>query len=162
MNLEQLKSQLTELTSKQQAKKRSWKDLLEGSICIGEKHSDVAPKKFLIQNMPLFRESGFTVLFMEHLSVKEHLNLLKEYFTSEEMSDGLKTKLSVLDEGHKSPSADQEKLQQWRSKYNFTEIVKAAKQNGIEVIPLEESEDSWSRLNEKKNRYEISSTQSKC
>ena len=149
MDLEELKSQLSKIT-KQQTKKRSWENLLEGSICIGEKHDDVAPKKFLIQNMPLFKDSGFTVLFMEHLSIKEHLNLLEEYFTKEEMemSHELKTKLNHLDNGHELHSGGREKSKEWRN-YNFTEIVKAAKHNGIKVIPLEESEDSWRRVNKR-------------
>ena len=147
MDLEELKSQLSKIT-KQQTKKRSWENLLEGSICIGEKHDDVAPKKFLIQNMPLFKDSGFTVLFMEHLSIKEHLNLLEEYFAKEEMSHELKTKLNHLDNGHELPSGGKEKSKEW-SNYNFTEIVKAAKNNGIKVIPLEESEDSWRRVNKR-------------
>jgi len=144
MNLEQLESQLSEVP-KQQTEKRSWEELLGGNICIGEKHSDVAPKKFLIQNMPLFRESGFTVLFLEHLSVKEHSELLDQYFATGEMPEVLETKLSKLDEGHKSPWPDEKKSEEWRN-YNFTEIVKAAQQNGIKVIPLEESEKSWRGL----------------
>ena len=147
MDLKELELQLSKIT-KQQTKKRSWENLLEGSICIGEKHDDVAPKKFLIQNMPLFRRSGFTVLFMEHLSVKEHLNLLDEYFVKEEMSHELKTKLNHLDNGHELHSGGNEKSKEWRN-YNFTEIVKAAKHNGIKVIPLEESENSWRRVNKR-------------
>jgi hypothetical protein len=145
MDLEQLKSKLIELLPEQQTEKRPWKDLLKGSICMGEIHWDVAPKKILIKNMPLFARSGFTVLFMEHLSVEEHSKLLDQYFDTGEMPEVLKTKLSALDEGHKEPSGDVEKGQEW-DKYNFTEIVKAAQRNGIRVIPLEESEESWGRL----------------
>ncbi len=145
MDLEQLKSKLIELLPEQQTEKRPWEDLLKGSICMGEIHWDVAPKKILIKNMPLFARSGFTVLFMEHLSVEEHSKLLDQYFDTGEMPEVLKTKLSALDEGHKDPSGDEEKRQEW-DKYNFTEIVKAARQNGIKVIPLEESEESWGRL----------------
>ena len=149
MNSDELRSQLIKLKlPEEQIKKRSWEDLLGGNLCIGERHSDVAPKKFLIQNMPLFKDSGFTVLFMEHLSIKEHLNLLEEYFAKEEMSHELKTKLNHLDNGHELHSGGKKKSKEWRN-YNFTEIVKAAKHNGIKVIPLEESEDSWRRVNKR-------------
>ena len=143
-SLGQLKSQLSDIPE-QQTRKRSWEELLEGNLCIGEYHDDVAPKKFLIQNMPLFKESKFTALFMEHLSVKEHSGLLDQYFDNGEMSEALKIKLSELDEGHKNPSGDGKKRQEW-DKYNFTEIVKAARLNDIRVIPLEESEESWKQV----------------
>ncbi len=138
-----LQSELSEVP-KQETEKRTWENLLDGSLCIGEKHGHIAPKKFLIQNMDLFRDAGFHVLFMEHLSVKEDLDLLREYFsTNGEMSVGLTKKLSGLDEGHKFPDDKAEEyLGEW-DKYNFTQIVKAAKLSGIDVLPLEESRESW-------------------
>lgn len=160
-NFFDLKSELLEVP-KQETEKRTWENLLDGSLCIGEKHGDIAPKKFLIQNMALFIDAGFRVLFMEHLSVKEDLYLLQEYFsTNGEMSAGLTKKLSRLDEGHKFPdNKAEEYLGDW-DKYNFTQIVKAAKLNGINVLPLEESRESWKSTKDGARRAAILSLNAK-
>src|SRR5258708_599155 len=42
-------------------------DLLNSNFIVGEAHSHVSPKKFLIENMKNLKKSGFKTLFMEHL-----------------------------------------------------------------------------------------------
>jgi|GEM_PF-2794023 len=135
----QKKANAQQKATAQQKEDISWERLLEKSICIGEAHSKIAPKKFLIENMGLFKKNGFDVIFMEHLSQREDSSSLKRYENlNEEMPQELRARLAKLDEQFQSELYPEE----W-DKYNFTKIVEAAKQNGIKVIPLEESEESY-------------------
>lgn len=88
--------------------------------------------------MEFFKESGFKVIFMEHLSQREDSSFLERYELNEEMPQELKVRLARLDRQFQSKLYPGE----W-DEYNFTKIVEAAKQNGIKVIPLEESEESY-------------------
>jgi len=138
--LDELKEKLEVFVQKvtaQQKEDISWDRLLERNICIGEVHSEIAPKKVLIQNMGLFKRNGFNVIFMEHLSQREDSSSLKRY-ENEEMPQELRARLARLDGQYRSKLYPKE----W-DEYNFTKIVEAAKQNGIKVIPLEESEESY-------------------
>lgn len=94
--------------------KRPLAELLNGNFCVGEAHQDISPKRFLIENMSTFKERGFSVLFMEHLAIDRDL--------SERLT-----------------SLDREYMDNKSSEYNFTNVVKAAKENGIEIVCLEES-----------------------
>jgi len=59
--------QLAAENSATSLRSRTWENLLEANFFIGENHKDINPKKFLIQNMKLLADSGYSVIFMEHL-----------------------------------------------------------------------------------------------
>jgi hypothetical protein len=140
----------------QQKEHISWEGLLERNICVGEVHHELASKRFLIENIKLFKESGFYVIFMEHLSQREDSSLLKIYELNEDMPQELKERLARLDRQFQSKLYPKE----W-GQYNFTKIVEAAKQNGIKVIPLEESEHSYQFSNDGSRRAAILSLNAK-
>jgi hypothetical protein len=98
--------------------RRTLAELLEGNFCVGEAHQDISPKRFLIENMKTFKKSGFSVLFMEHLAADRDLD----------------ERLSNLDFHYMDDKS---------SEYNFTNVVKAAQENEIEIVCLEESNDIY-------------------
>ena len=100
--------------------KRPLAELLDGNFCVGENHKDISPKRFLIENMSTFKERGFSVLFMEHLAADRDLG----------------KRLSNLDFYHMEGKS---------SEYNFTNVVKAAQENGIEIVNLEESNEIYKK-----------------
>lgn len=101
-------------------KERSVAELLDGNFCVGEDHKDISPKRFLIENMSTFRERGFSVLFMEHLAADWDLG----------------ARLRSLDEKHMGNTSQE---------YNFTNVVKAAQENEIEIVNLEESNQIYKK-----------------
>ena len=81
----------------------NFNQLLENSFCVGENHSDQAPKKFLIENMRLLKEVGYEILFLEHLLYNSTLqDSLDFYFESPpkaDMPQDLQNYLEWLDKG---------------------------------------------------------------
>jgi hypothetical protein len=106
------------ILTKEEKQKRPLDKLLNGNFCIGESHQDISPKRFLIENMSKFKEHGFSVLFMEHLAADHDVD----------------KRLSSLDKFHMDDKS---------SKYNFTNVVRAAEENEIEIVCLEESNDIY-------------------
>lgn len=122
---------------------RSWKTLFDGNLAVGENHDEIAAKKWLIQNMDKLREEGFKILFMEHLSQKDHQHLIEEYYKSDEMPEELVDALQRLNEGHRNDlSKERTYYEEWR-KYNFKTVIEAAKRVGIKIICLEKSIRSY-------------------
>jgi hypothetical protein len=139
--LDDLKAELEVFVQEVAAQQKEhifWEGLPKRNICVGEAHSQVASKRFLITNMKFFKKSGFNVIFMEHLSKREDSSSLERYERNEEMPQELKARLATLDRQFQSKLYPEE----W-GEYNFTKIVEAAKRHGIKVIPLEESEESY-------------------
>jgi len=106
--------------------KRPLAELLNGNFCVGEAHADISPKRFLIENMSTFKERGFSVLFMEHLAADRDL-------------------------GERLGSLDFQYMDN-KSEYNFTNVVKAAQDNGIEIVNLEESNEIYKRYRNNSER----------
>ncbi len=106
-------------------------DLFSENLCIGERHSDLSSKRFLIENMVRFKEEGYEILFMEHLFYDSAMqDALDFYFASSESSSmptDLEDYLKVLDDGFQIEDSD----------YNFLELVKAAKVAGIRIVGLD-------------------------
>ena len=107
--------------------KRPLAELLDGNFCVGEDHKDISPKRFLIENMPTFKERGFSVLFMEHLAADRDLG----------------ERLRNLDTFHMDDQS---------SEYNFTNVVRSAQKHGIEIVNLEESNEIYKQYKEGPNR----------
>lgn len=134
----------------------TWKNFIHRNLVIGECHDDLSPKRFLIENMKLFKENGYKVIFLEHISQNKYEESLNEFYMTKNMPKELTKKLQRLDEGH-IHGARHSSSQLYRShaqQYNFTELVKAAIENDIRIIGLETSEEKWreSQENGSKNR----------
>lgn len=127
---------------------RNWQSLLDGNLCIGENHEDISPKKFLIQNMSLFKDKGFTNIIMEHFS-KEHQTSLDQYFDSQEqeLPKNLKDYFEKLDKGHMGKNRS--------SGFNFTKIVESAKEHQIKIVCAEESHHVYKAVFQGPNRMLI-------
>jgi len=138
--------------------RRSEVELFDGNIAIGERHSDISPKKFMVENMAFFKDQGFKTIFLEHIpmTLQDDLNT---YFNSEEnkFSTELSRKLDKLNEGHMDFDhiyfEDEALEAKYRSFYygmsdsfNFKTIISAAKENGINIIALEESAEIYKNI----------------
>ncbi len=147
--------QLAEKNSATTLRSRTWENLLEANFFIGENHQDINPKKFLIQNMQLLADSGYSVIFMEHL-----WGGLQDDLTGylgrggRETPEQLKMGLDRVTEGYLSNTADflevveKDKAYNKAYKYasetfNYNAIVREAARVEIKVIPLEISEENY-------------------
>ncbi len=126
--LEISKEELGKVTSNQK-RIRKLEKILDGNFCIGEAHNFISSKRFLIENMPLLKKSGFKVLFMEHLYQLEEQEMLDRYFESDNnnMPQELREHLNRENEGHGVKSKE----------YNFLTLVLTAKKHGIKIVALE-------------------------
>lgn len=97
-------------------------------IVIGENHAGIGSKQWLIENMPLLARQGVKTLYMEHLLTDFHQTALHAFARSGEMPEALEQYLAGLDTGH---STDPLK------RYTFLEVVKAARQNRIQVQAID-------------------------
>ncbi|MBF0298051.1 MAG: hypothetical protein HQK51_04985 [Oligoflexia bacterium] len=114
-------------------KTASAKDLIktmlqQGSyVVIGETHSDRSAKKALIESMDnIIAENA--VIALEHLPYVPYQKLLDDYLSGAPdmlMPKLLEIYLKNLDEGHSAPFGS---TRLTKSKYNFTNIIKAAKE----------------------------------
>jgi hypothetical protein len=105
-------------------------------VVIGEIHSDISPKKALIENMSTLKKHGAS-LVLEHLLYDPGQKLLDSYLNSQsdKMPGRLQAYLAALDYGHKVGGRLKDK--DMADKYNFTQLVIAAKRHGVRVIAIE-------------------------
>lgn len=122
-------------------------------LCIGEIHSESSPKKFLIDHMKELKKEGVTTLFMEHLFYDSMQGTLDEYFQlppGSKMPPKLEIFLNDLSKRQRNT----------HNKYNFTEVVRAAKEAGIRVVAIDTTVSYLCGTNERdgvhdsKKRYE--------
>lgn len=106
--------------------------LFSESIIIGEiTHSDIAPKKFLIENMNTLKELGYKTIYFEHLYYEDQENI-DELAIKWDKENPIAKRLETFDFGFQSNHA----LKFW-NKYNFTAVVKAAFESGIRVVAID-------------------------
>lgn len=143
--------QLAEENSATSLRSRTWENLLEANFFIGENHKDINPKKFLIQNMQLLADSGYSVIFMEHLweGLQDDLTGYLDR-GGRETPEQLKMGLDRVTEGYLSDAAafletfEKNKAYKDASEtFNYNAIVREAARVGIKVIPLEISEENY-------------------
>jgi hypothetical protein len=126
---------------KNQIKINNINELLNGSFVVGEVHSHISSKRFLIENMKKLKKSGFSTLYLEHLYY-DNQKVLDDYFNTGDMSEKLKKYLLRLDNNHQSSGVigDGEYqlfyMEQW-DKYNFTALVVAAREAGVRVVAID-------------------------
>jgi len=152
--------QLAEKNSATSLRSRTWENLLEANFFIGENHKDINPKKFLIQNMQLLADSGYSVIFMEHLweGLQDDLTGYLDR-GGRETPEQLKMGLDRVTEGYLSDTASLLELLEKNKAYkdasetfNYNAIVREAARVGIKVIPLEISEENYKSFPREANR----------
>jgi hypothetical protein len=112
-------------------------------------HSHISPKKYLIHHMQTLKENGVKYLVMEHLKAEDMADI-DTYNQAENESEipgepgSMLTDLdrNYMNVGDKSslketPKTKEEKKKALAHNYNFTEVVKAAKNAGLPIIPLD-------------------------
>jgi hypothetical protein len=97
-------------------------------LVIGESHSGVGSKQWLIDNMQTLANKGVKTLYSEHLLTDFHQAALDNYARTSVMPRDLENYLIQLDNGHMT-----DPLQ----RYTFLNLVKEANRNGIRVQALD-------------------------
>jgi hypothetical protein len=97
-------------------------------MVIGEYHSSIGSKKFIIENLPLLAEQDVKTLYLEHLLTDLHQADLDRFFDTGLMSKRLLHDLKELDRGHRT---DPGKV------FTFENLVLQAKRHGIEIRAID-------------------------
>lgn len=97
-------------------------------LVIGESHSDIGSKQFLINNMELLARNKVKTLYMEHLLTDFHQADLDTFAETQVLSAELEKYLKNLDIGHMSDPL---------RRYTFLALVKQAGKYGIRVQALD-------------------------
>ncbi|WP_130930810.1 membrane-targeted effector domain-containing toxin [Pseudomonas sp. Sample_24] len=98
------------------------------SLVIGEGHSSVGSKQFLIENMSVLRKQKVKTLYMEHLLTDFHQADLDAFNRTGVMSEDLERYLKDLDAGFSTDPSKQ---------FTFEQVVRAAQQNRIRVQAID-------------------------
>lgn len=107
-------------------------------IVIGEAHSSVSSKRVLVKHMRELKKAGVKTLFMEHLCADVHGPALAQYMAAppgSPMPERLAIYLNLVSEGH-MVGCTRDKSSEG-NKYNFTTLVQAAKQAGLNIVPID-------------------------
>lgn len=97
-------------------------------LVVGESHSSVASKQFLIENMEVLSKQKVKTLYMEHLLTDFHQADLDAFNRTGTLSDKLERYLKNLDRGHRTDPSGQ---------YTFLEVVKAARKSHIRLQAID-------------------------
>lgn len=133
--------------------KNRWRDLLDSSFVLGENHGHIAAKRFLIENMKLFKDRGYNTIFFEHYGpenleslakcqeskgeiIPEDLTEISNY-TVENSMIGLAYDFQGLSKTYCH------KFDDLKQHYNFEQIIKKAAEVGIEIVPIEVSRENY-------------------
>lgn len=97
-------------------------------LMIGENHSSIGSKQFLIENMEVLSKQKIKTLYMEHLLTDFHQADLDIFNRSGDLSEDLETYLKTLDQGHRTDPAGE---------FTFLEVIKAAQKNHIRIQAID-------------------------
>lgn len=122
----------------QDSRKRNLKNLFEDSFCVGESHSSISSKRFLIENMSRLQKEGFTHIFLEHFT-QEHQSLLNSKNKQDRKQLGIY--LNDLNEGHMSLSLLNEPQKSLAEQYNFKTLIHEAQKYGITIVALDDQKE---------------------
>lgn len=111
------------------------KELLRGAtgLVVGEAHSSVSSKRELINNFDNLKADGLTTLFFEHLCSDCHGQALDDYLKSPKGSPMPARLKAYLD----MQTAGNTPLGKKSSPYNFASVVEAAKNAGLNIVPID-------------------------
>lgn len=101
---------------------------LISGLVVGESHSSVASKQFLIENMEVLSKQKVKTLYMEHLLTDFHQADLDAFNRTGTMSEDLERYLKTLDQGHGTDPSGQ---------FTFLEVVKAARRSHIRIQAID-------------------------
>jgi hypothetical protein len=97
-------------------------------LVVGESHSSIASKKFLMDNMGTFAKQKVKVLYMEHIQSDMHSVDLEQFNRTGTLSDTLRSYLQDLDGGHKTDRA---------GVYTFEALFKSANDHHIRIQAID-------------------------
>jgi len=97
-------------------------------LVIGEGHSQLGSKRFLIDNMVLLKKQQVSVLYMEHFMTDFQQAELDVFNRTGQMPTELKAYVNALDEGHWTDSS---------GRYTFKQVLIAAQKQGIRIQPID-------------------------
>ncbi|MFJ2367197.1 membrane-targeted effector domain-containing toxin [Pseudomonas sp. NPDC087697] len=97
-------------------------------LVVGESHSGVGSKQFLIENMKVLRQQKVKTLYMEHLLTDFHQADLDVFNRTGVMSERLESYLNYLDEGFETDPGGQ---------FTFEQVVRTAQKNRIRVQAID-------------------------
>ncbi len=97
-------------------------------VVIGENHSSIASKKFLIDNMELLAKLKVRTLYLEHLLTDFHQAHLDAFARTGKMPPELELYLGSMDRGFQTDP---------QGRYTFTELVKAANRHHLRIQALD-------------------------
>lgn len=97
-------------------------------LVVGESHSSVGSKQFLIENMQVLSKQKVKTLYMEHLLTDFHQADLDAFNRTGTLSENLERYLKDLDRGHATDPSGQ---------FTFLEVVKAARANHIRIQAID-------------------------
>ncbi len=101
---------------------------ISSGLVIGENHSSVASKQFLIENMEVLSKQKVKTLYLEHLQTDFHQADLDVFNRTGALSENLENYLKTLDRGHQTDLTGQ---------FNFVEVVKAARKSHIRIQAID-------------------------
>ena len=97
-------------------------------LVIGESHTAIGSKQWLIENMQLLASKQVKSLYMEHLLSDFHQVALDEFFRTGNMPQKLEAYLKALDVGNLTDPLE---------RYTFLELIKEARKQGIHVQAID-------------------------
>jgi hypothetical protein len=110
-------------------------DFLASPLLVGEDHTDVSPKIFLIENLGRLKKEGYTTLFLEHLFY-ENQGELDAYFKSPPGTPLPQATAACASEqdGRIRCAEGSEAMV---AHYNFSALIMAAKELGIRIVGID-------------------------
>ncbi len=97
-------------------------------LVVGESHSSVASKQFLIENMEVLSKQKVKTIYMEHLLTDFHQADLDVFNRTGTMSENIENYLKTQDKGHGTDPSGQ---------FTFLEVVKAARRSHIRIQAID-------------------------
>lgn len=97
-------------------------------LVVGEGHSDLGSKRFLIDNMGQLRQLKVKTLYMEHYTTDFQQADLDTFNRTGQMTEELDRYVSAQDRGH---------LTDPTGRYNFRQVLVEAQKNGVRVQAID-------------------------
>lgn len=97
-------------------------------LVVGEAHSDIGSKRFLVDNMGLLRKQDVRTLYMEHFMTDFQQADLDTFNRTGRMPEALDEYVTIEDEGHATDPTE---------RYTFRQVLLRAQSNGIRIQSID-------------------------